>query len=64
MSVSSSRTNGRAWRPGFGVLNDFAMARRLRLLSSTASLPRSMWILLVLGAAGTIMFTWFYEASR
>src|SRR5688500_2108152 len=43
-----------------GRLNDLAMARRMRILSSTAALPRSMWILLILGAAGTIMFTWFY----
>ena len=41
-------------------LREFGAARRMRLLSSTASLPRSMWYLLVLGAAGTIVFTWFY----
>jgi Protein of unknown function (DUF4239) len=43
-----------------GRLNELAMARRLRLLSSTAGLPRSMWVLLIIGAAGTIMFTWVY----
>ena len=41
-------------------LNDFAIARRLRILASNAYLPASMWILLVVGATGTIMFTWFY----
>lgn len=41
-------------------MNEFATARRMRILSSTAALPLSMWILLVLGAAGTIMLTWFY----
>ena len=41
-------------------MNEFAMARRMRILASTADLPGSMWVLLVLGAAGTIMFTWFY----
>ena len=41
-------------------LNNLSMARRMRILSSNATLPPSMWILLVIGAAGTIMFTWFY----
>lgn len=41
-------------------MNEFAIARRMRLLASTAELPRSMWALLLLGAAGTIAFTWFY----
>lgn len=41
-------------------LNNLSIARRMRILSSNASLPLSMWILLVIGAAGTIMFTWFY----
>ncbi len=41
-------------------LNEFAIARRARILASNASLPRSMWVLLIIGAAGTIMFTWFY----
>jgi hypothetical protein len=41
-------------------MNEFAMARRMRLLASTAGLPGSMWVLLILGAAGTIIFTWFY----
>lgn len=41
-------------------LNDFAIARRQRILASNAYLPTSMWVLLVVGAVGTIMFTWFY----
>jgi hypothetical protein len=41
-------------------MNDFAMARRMRILSSTAALPWSMWVLLVAGAVGTIGFTWFH----
>lgn len=41
-------------------LNEFAIARRLRILASNAFLPTSMWVLLIVGAAGTIMFTWFY----
>lgn len=42
------------------LMNDFAMARQMRLLSSTTALPSSMWALLIIGAAGTIVFTWFY----
>ncbi|HEY0157939.1 MAG TPA: DUF4239 domain-containing protein [Thermoanaerobaculia bacterium] len=45
---------------GVTRMNDFATARRMRLLASTASLPTSMWVLLVTGAVGTIVFTWFY----
>ncbi|HWW61294.1 MAG TPA: hypothetical protein VN181_08000, partial [Thermoanaerobaculia bacterium] len=41
-------------------LNDLAMARRMRLLDATADLPSVMWWLLVAGAVGTIVFTWFY----
>ncbi|HEV7242801.1 MAG TPA: DUF4239 domain-containing protein [Thermoanaerobaculia bacterium] len=41
-------------------MNEFAIARRQRILSSNASLPLSMWVLLVVGAVGTITFTWFY----
>lgn len=41
-------------------MNEFAIARRQRILSSNASLPASMWVLLVAGAIGTIVFTWFY----
>jgi hypothetical protein len=41
-------------------MNEFAIARRQRILSSNASLPMSMWVLLVVGAVGTITFTWFY----
>lgn len=41
-------------------LNEFAIARRERILASNAALPASMWVLLVIGAAGTIVFTWFY----
>ena len=48
------------YEEAIGRMNDFAMARRMRILSSTASLPRSMWVLLILGAVGTIAFTWFY----
>ncbi|MBV8518114.1 MAG: DUF4239 domain-containing protein [Acidobacteria bacterium] len=48
------------YREGLDRLNDFAMARRLRILASNNSLPTSMWVLLIAGAVGTIMFTWFY----
>jgi len=48
------------YQEAIGRMNEFAIARRMRILSSTAALPLSMWILLVLGAAGTIAFTWFY----
>lgn len=41
-------------------LNDFSIAREHRILASNASLPRSMWVLLIVGAVGTITFTWFY----
>ena len=41
-------------------MNEFTMARRMRILASTAALPTSMWVLLIVGAVGTIMFTWFY----
>ena len=44
-----------------GRLNDFAIARRTRILASQASLPYSMWILLIVGAIGAITFTWFYS---
>lgn len=40
-----------------GRLNDFAIARRTRVLASQASLPYSMWILLIVGAMGAITFT-------
>jgi hypothetical protein len=42
-------------------LNEFAIARRARILASQASLPQSMWILLIVGAMGAISFTWFYS---
>lgn len=45
---------------GLTRLNDFAIARRMRILASNAKLPTNMWVLLIIGAAGTIMFTWFY----
>src|SRR6185436_15604849 len=48
------------YQEGVTRLNDFAIARRERILASTASLPLTMWVLLVVGATGTIMFTWFY----
>ena len=41
-------------------LNELATARRMRILASAAGLPASMWALLIVGAAGTIAFTWFY----
>ncbi len=41
-------------------LNDLAMARRMRLLDATSDLPDVMWWLLIAGAIGTIVFTWFY----
>ncbi|HVR39780.1 MAG TPA: DUF4239 domain-containing protein [Thermoanaerobaculia bacterium] len=44
-------------------LNDLAMARRLRLLSADAALPGVMWHLLIAGAIGTIIFTWFYATK-
>jgi hypothetical protein len=48
------------YEEAIGRLNDLATARRMRILASTAGLPASMWALLIVGAAGTIMFTWFY----
>jgi len=45
---------------GIDELNDFAMARRMRLLDASSELPGVMWWLLVAGAIGTIVFTWFY----
>jgi hypothetical protein len=42
-------------------LNEFAIARRARILASQASLPYSMWALLIVGAMGAISFTWFYS---
>lgn len=48
------------YEEGLARLNEFTIARRQRILASNASLPTSMWILLVIGAAGTIVFTWFY----
>jgi hypothetical protein len=48
------------YEEGLTRLNDFATARRMRILGSNARLPMSMWALLVIGAVGTIMFTWFY----
>ena len=48
------------YEEGVTRMNDFAIARRMRILASNANLPRSMWVLLIIGAIGTIMFTWFY----
>jgi len=48
------------YQQGVLRLNEFSIQRRLRILASNASLPTTMWILLVVGATGTIMFTWFY----
>jgi hypothetical protein len=48
------------YQQGVLRLNEFAIARRLRILASNASLPMPMWVLLIVGATGTIMFTWFY----
>ncbi|HWI20811.1 MAG TPA: DUF4239 domain-containing protein, partial [Vicinamibacterales bacterium] len=42
-------------------LNEFSIARRSRILASQASLPPSMWVLLIVGAMGAIAFTWFYS---
>lgn len=41
-------------------LNDFSIARRQRILASNVAMPLDMWVLLVVGAVGTIMFTWFF----
>jgi hypothetical protein len=48
------------YQQGVLRLNEFAIARRLRVLASNSSLPMPMWLLLIVGATGTIMFTWFY----
>jgi hypothetical protein len=48
------------YQQGVLRLNEFAIARRLRVLASNSSLPTPMWVLLIVGATGTIMFTWFY----
>ena len=48
------------YQQGVLRLNEFSIARRMRILASNASLPTSMWVLLIVGATGTIMFTWFY----
>ncbi len=48
------------YRESLTRLNDFSSARRLRILSSNDALPASMWALVIVGAIGTIMFTWFY----
>ena len=45
-------------------MNDLTVARRQRILLSNASLPMSMWVLLVAGAIGTIVFTWFYGTQH
>ncbi len=48
------------YQQGVLRLNEFSIARRMRILASNAALPSSMWVLLIVGATGTIMFTWFY----
>ena len=48
------------YQQGVLRLNEFSIARRMRILASNSSLPTSMWVLLIVGATGTIMFTWFY----
>ncbi len=48
------------YQQGVLRLNEFSIARRMRILASNSSLPSSMWVLLIVGATGTIMFTWFY----
>lgn len=48
------------YQQGVLRLNEFSIARRMRILDSNAALPSSMWVLLIVGATGTIMFTWFY----
>ncbi|HXA20361.1 MAG TPA: DUF4239 domain-containing protein [Thermoanaerobaculia bacterium] len=48
------------YQQGVLRLNEFSIARRMRILASNAALPTSMWVLLIVGATGTIMFTWFY----
>ncbi len=48
------------YQQGVLRLNEFSIARRMRILASNAALPTTMWVLLIVGATGTIMFTWFY----
>jgi hypothetical protein len=48
------------YQQGVLRLNEFSIARRMRILASNAALPTVMWVLLIVGATGTIMFTWFY----
>lgn len=48
------------YQQGVLRLNEFSIARRMRILASNSALPSSMWVLLIVGATGTIMFTWFY----
>jgi hypothetical protein len=41
--------------------NKLIELRRLRLQSVTVGLPRTMWILVVLGAVATLATTWFFD---
>lgn len=45
-------------------LNDLGDYRRLRLMSSRSGLPGAVWALLVIGAAITIAFTYFFGTKN
>jgi len=45
-------------------LNDASDLRRLRLLESHDGLPRFMWVVLILGGMGTMLFTYFFGLEK
>lgn len=45
-------------------LNGLGDYRRVRLLSSRSGLPESMWVVLLLGAAITIAFSYLFDTDR
>ena len=48
------------FQEAIGRLNDMSMLRRRRLLAADSQLPPLMWILLLVGAAVTILFTFLF----
>ena len=47
-----------------GNLNELSDTRRIRLQSSSSSMPAGIWVLLFAGAFITMVFTWFFRVEN
>jgi hypothetical protein len=51
-------------REALSEFNRLSELRRLRLLSVNTGLPRTLWVLIVVGACINLAVTWFFEFKR